>query len=51
MDLQNSEAQNYTWVHCDRKFTGYYATDYTKENWENLGFAMKAENNVIFVCK
>lgn len=47
MDLENT-GDDFTWVHCDNKFTGYYATDYTKENWENLGSVMKENNPVNF---
>ena len=38
--------QKWAWVHCDRKFTGFYETDYSVENWENLGEAMKRKNFV-----
>jgi hypothetical protein len=38
----------YTWVHCDRKFTGYFIADYTAEDWEILGQALKKRNTVIY---
>jgi len=43
-EIRNTGPEKYTWVHCDRKFAGYYATDYTVENWENLGEALKQKN-------
>ena len=42
----NSDGLEWIWVHCDRKFTGYYETDYTAQNWEYLGTALKLNNNV-----
>ena len=42
----SSDGLEWIWVHCDRKFTGYYETDYTDENWEFLGTALKLKNNV-----
>ena len=50
-DLINSphnytNANKFKWVHCDRKFAGYFATDYTIENWEQLGRALRAGNTV-----
>ncbi len=34
------------WVHCDRKFDGYYATDYSVQNWQSLIGALKSSNKV-----
>ncbi|CAF1012394.1 unnamed protein product, partial [Brachionus calyciflorus] len=42
--IKNVGSEKYTWVHCDRKFAGYYATDYSVENWEELGQALKQKN-------
>ena len=42
----SSAGLEWTWVHCDRKFTGYYETNYTPENWEKLGLALRFKNNV-----
>jgi aminopeptidase N len=42
---KSDDGLDWLWVHCDRKFTGYYETDYTEQNWEYLGSAMKLKNN------
>jgi hypothetical protein len=44
--LRKQNDKKYKWVHCDRNFAGYYETDYTSDNWELLGEAMKLNNNV-----
>jgi len=44
--LAKQNNKKYKWVHCDRNFAGYYETDYTSENWELLGEALKLKNNV-----
>lgn len=36
----------FNWFHCDERFAGYYQLDYSQENWENLGFALKQRNGV-----
>ena len=43
---RSADGQEWLWVHCNRKFTGYYETDYTFENWESLGTALRLKNNV-----
>lgn len=43
-EIRNIGPEKFAWVHCDRKFAGYYATDYTQENWELLGEALKQNN-------
>jgi len=43
---RSPDGLEWAWVHCDRKFTGYYETDYTFENWEALGTALRLKNNV-----
>ena len=35
---------DYEWIHCDERFAGYYLMDYSVDNWENLGLALKAKN-------
>ena len=42
----SSDGLEWIWVHCDRKFTGYYETDYTAQNWEYLGTSLNLKNNV-----
>jgi len=41
----NTAANKFKWVHCNRKFEGYYEVDYTRDNWERLGQALRAKNN------
>lgn len=36
----------WSWVHCDRKFTGYYELQYLESNWLKLGQAMASGNFV-----
>jgi hypothetical protein len=36
----------YKWVHCDSGFEGYYLMQYTDENWDLLGDALRAKNEV-----
>lgn len=36
----------FNWFHCDERFAGYYLLDYSEENWENLGSALKQHNEV-----
>jgi aminopeptidase N len=38
---------NYTWVHCDQNFAGYYEMDYTPENWETLGRVLKVNSYLL----
>lgn len=41
----------YKWLHCDTNFAGYYMMDYTAENWDLLGDALNAKNEVLLlVC-
>ena len=44
----------WTWVHCDRKFVGYFELVYTLENWIELGVALEQKNPVfirfVFTC-
>lgn len=35
------------WLHCDQNFEGYYEMDYSEENWQNLGRALKANNEYL----
>ena len=44
--FNNTSTNKFKWVHCDRKFAGYYETDYTRDNWERLGQALRAKNPV-----
>lgn len=36
----------FNWFHCDERFAGYYLLDYSEQNWENLGLALKQHNEV-----
>lgn len=38
--------KTFKWVHCNRNFDGYYLSDYSLQNWENLGSALKAKNPI-----
>ena len=39
--------KNYTWIHCDEFFTGYYNLDYTLANWQNLGAILRRADHVL----
>ena len=38
--------KNYTWIHCDEFFTGYYNLDYTFANWNDLATILKRSDTV-----
>jgi hypothetical protein len=40
---------NWKWVHCDRKFVGYFELVYPLENWIELGDALEKKNTVFFL--
>lgn len=39
--------KDYKWVHCDRKFAGFFATNYEDNNWEELGAALRNKDREI----
>lgn len=36
----------YQWLHCDVAFAGYYLIEYTANNWDLLGQALREDNEV-----
>ena len=40
--------KNYTWIHCDENFIGYYTLDYTLDNWNYLAQLLYRPDTVGF---
>lgn len=45
---------NWKWVHCDRKFVGYFELLYSTNDWVSIGNALEQKNPVfirfVFTC-
>lgn len=44
--MKQTLPRNFTWVHCNQDFTGYYTLSYTKENWGILAHLLSQEYTV-----